>query len=137
LGQAHDGHYTRATVFASAAIISWVGLFATQIEYARSVDEYEGERSTYLAYNNQLADGMVVRQSDIESTYNAMQSAYDESDSDEKWRNFFIGALAVTYVVNIVDILVAKPDNGQVPKDPAVSLEWTGEEMRLVRTIRF
>ncbi|HEU4366252.1 MAG TPA: hypothetical protein VFT13_12400, partial [Candidatus Krumholzibacteria bacterium] len=68
LGQAHDGHYTRATIFATAAIVSWVGLFATQVEYARSVEKYENEKRTYLYYNDQLAAGQVIKQSDIDAT---------------------------------------------------------------------
>ncbi len=137
LGQAHDGHYTRATIFASAAIISWVGLFATQIEYSRSVEKYDNEKATYLAYAEQLANGQVVRQSEIQSTYDAMTGAYSEADHDENWRNFFIGALIVTYAVNIVDIIVSEPDTGEVEREPATTLEWTGDGMRLVRTIRF
>ena len=44
LGQAQEGHYTKATIFGSAAIISWVGVFASQINYAQSVDKYEDEK---------------------------------------------------------------------------------------------
>ena len=137
LGQAHDGHYTRATIFASAAIVSWVGLFATQVEYARSVEKYENEKRTYLYYNDQLAAGQVIKQSDIDATYAAMETAYSDSDNDEKWRNFFIGALVVTYTANIIDVLISEPDTGEVQRDPAVSLEWSSDEVRLVRTIRF
>lgn len=136
LGQAHEGHYTRATIFASAAIISWVGLFATQVEYARSVEKYENEKRTYLYYDDQLGGG-VVKQSDIDATYDAMQTAYSDADHDEKWRNFFVGALIVTYAVNVVDVLLSEPDTGEVEREPAVSLEWKGDQLRLVRTIRF
>lgn len=137
LGQAHDGHYTRATIFASAAIVSWVGVFATQVEYARSVEKYENEKRTYLYYDDQLARGDVVSQGDIQATYNAMSNAYHEADHDEKWRNFFVGALVVTYAVNIVDIILSEPDTGEMEREPAMSLQWTGDGMRLVRTIHF
>ncbi len=137
LGQAHDGHYTKATIFASAAIVSWVGLFATQVEYSRTTERYEGYKSTYLYYNDQLAAGQVILESDIQATYDSMSQAYSEADSDEAWRNFFVGALIVTYAVNIVDIIISEPETGEVQKDPAMSLEWTGEQMRVVRTIRF
>lgn len=136
LGQAHDGHYTKATIFASAAIISWVGLFGTQVEYARSVEKYENEKRTYLYYSDQLDAGGVVKQSDIDGTYDAMDQAYEDADHDEKWRNFFIGALVVTYTVNIIDIILSEPDTGEV-EQPAVSLEWSGDGMRVVRTINF
>jgi len=137
LGQAHDGHYTRATIFASAAIVSWVGLFATQIEYARSVEKYENEKRLYLAYGDNLQNGVVVPKSEIDATYDAMSAAYDDADHDEAWRNFFVGALVVTYAVNIVDIIISKPDSGEMEREPAVSLEWTGDGMRVVRTVHF
>lgn len=137
LGQAHDGHYTRAAIFASAAIVSWVGLFATQIEYARSVETFENEKRTYLYYNDQIARGDLVRQADIDATYAAMTTAFSEADHDEKWRNVFIGALVVTYAANIIDVLISEPDTGEMKQDPALSLQWTGDGMRVVRTIRF
>ncbi|HEX5132957.1 MAG TPA: DUF5683 domain-containing protein [Candidatus Krumholzibacteria bacterium] len=137
LGQAHDGHYTRATIFASAAIISWTGLFASQVNYSRSVETYENEKRTYLFYPEQIARGQVVQASDIADTYEAMEAAYTKAEDGEKWRNFFIGAVVVTYAVNIVDIILSEPDTGEIQPEPAVSLEWTGDQMRLVRTIRF
>ncbi len=137
-GQAQDGHYTRAAIFASAAIISWTGLFATQINYARSAEKYNNEKRTYLSYADLTAGGQVVLQEDIESTYAEMQSAWDQADHDETWRNVFIGALVVTYAVNIVDIVRSKPDTGEVaPAEPSTSLEWRGDGFRLVRTVRF
>jgi hypothetical protein len=137
LGQAHQGHYTRATIFASAAIISWAGLFASQLNYARSTERYENSKRTYLYYPTQVQNGDVVSAQEIDETYQSMSSAYDDAEGDAKWRNFFIGALVVTYTVNIVDIIVSKPDSGERERDPAVSVEWDGNQMRVVRTIRF
>jgi len=135
VGQAQDGHYTRAAIFASAAVISWTGLFATQINYARSTEKYNDEKRVYLSYGDQLEGGTIVRQEDIESTYTEMQSAFDQADHDQTVRDVFIGALVVTYAVNIVDILLSKPDTGE--REPATSLEWRGDGLRLVRTVRF
>ncbi len=136
LGQAQDGHYAKASVFGSAALISWTGLFATQINYSRTVDRYEDQKRIYNRYQGQLDDGEVVSIDQINDTYTQMSDAYDQAQDDEKWRNFFIGALVVTYAANVVDILMTKPDTGEVQPQP-VSLEWHGNEFRVVRTIRF
>ena len=69
LGQAQDGHYAKASIFGSAALISWVGLFATQVNYSSSVTRYENEKRTYLAYQDQLDRGEVVFIGDIQATY--------------------------------------------------------------------
>lgn len=136
LGQAQDGHYGKATIFASAAMISWVGVFATQINYSGSVDKYENEKRTYLAYQDQLEGGQVIKATDMDATYAAMTEAYNQADDDEKWRNVFVGALVLTYGLNLVDILLSDPDTGEV-KEPATSLQIEKDGFRLVRTIHF
>ncbi len=137
LGQAHDGHYARAAIFASAAVITWTGYFASQTNYSRTREKYENERRTYLYYDAQMSRGEVVRASDIAATYAAMEQAFAEADDDKKLRDIFIGAVAVTYAASLVDVLLSKPDSGEFSREPAVSLEWSGDGMRLVRTIRF
>jgi hypothetical protein len=136
LGQAQDGHYGKATIFATGAVVSWVGLFGTQINYSRSVDKYEAEKRTYLAYQDQIDNGQVVRASDIDATYSAMNSAFDDADQEEKWRYVFVGALVVTYGLNLVDILLSRPDTGEV-ETPATSMEIEKDGFRLVRTFHF
>jgi len=136
LGQAQQGHYTKATIFGTAAIASWIGVFASQINYSRSVDKYEDEKRTYLAYQNQLDNGTVVKSSDIDATYKAMSEAFNNADDEEKWRNMFVGALVVTYGLNIVDIILSRPDTGEV-KEPATSMEIQKDGFRVVRTFSF
>jgi hypothetical protein len=136
LGQAQQGHYTKATIFGTAAIASWIGVFASQINYSRSVDKYEDEKRTYLAYQNQLDNGTVVKSSDIDATYQAMSDAFNNADDEEKWRNMFVGALVVTYGLNIVDIILSRPDTGEV-KEPATSMEIQKDGFRVVRTFSF
>ena len=136
LGQAQEGHYGKATVFGSAAIISWVGLFATQINYSRSVDKYEDEKRAYLAYQDQVDNGQVVKASDVDGTYQRMSNAFNEADDEEKWRNVFVGALVVTYGLNLVDIILSKPDSGEV-KEPATSMQIEKDGFRVVRTFHF
>ncbi|HEU4929221.1 MAG TPA: hypothetical protein VFU38_05275, partial [Candidatus Krumholzibacteria bacterium] len=79
----------------------------------------------------------VVYIGDVNATYDNMQSAFDRAEDQEKTRNIFIGALAVTYALNIVDILLTDKDTGEVEREPNVSVEWRRDELRLVRTIRF
>jgi hypothetical protein len=136
LGQAQDGHYAKASIFGTAALLSWTGLFATQINYARTVDQYENQKRIYLGYQSDLDSGKTVYIGDINDTYTQMSDAYDKAQDDEKWRNVFIGALVVTYAVNVVDILMSGKESGEVEPQP-VSLEWRGDSLRLVRTIRF
>ena len=137
LGQAEEGHYGRGAAFATAALISWTGLFATQINYSRSVEKYENEKRTYLYYQDQMDRGDVVKYSDMQATYAAMNEAYTQADDQEKWRNVFFGALVLTYGLNLVDVLMSEPDSGEAPEAPATSLEVQQDGFRLVRTIRF
>ncbi|HEX6790982.1 MAG TPA: DUF5683 domain-containing protein [Candidatus Krumholzibacteria bacterium] len=136
LGQAQDGHYGKATVFASAAIISWVGLFATQINYSRSVDKYEAEKRVYLGYADQLENGTVVKQSDIDGTFQSMNDAFSQADDEQKYRDVFVGALVVTYGLNLVDILLSRPNTGEI-EEPATSMQIEKDGFRVVRTFHF
>jgi hypothetical protein len=136
LGQAQQGHYTKATIFGSAAVMSWVGVFASQINYKQSVDKYEDEKRTYLAYQEQINNGQVVKDSDITATYQSMSDAFNKADDEEKWRNAFVGALVITYGLNLVDIILSRPDTGEV-KEPATSMEIQKDGFRVVRTFSF
>lgn len=136
LGQAQEGHYTKATIFGTAALASWIGVFASQINYSRSVDKYEDEKRTYLAYQDQINNGTVVKSSDIDATYQNMTNAFNDADDEEKYRNIFVGALVVTYGLNLVDIILSRPDTGEV-KEPATSMEIQKDGFRLVRTFSF
>ncbi len=136
LGQAQEGHYTKATIFGTAALASWIGVFASQINYSRSVDKYEDEKRTYLAYQDQIANGTVVKSSDVDATYQAMTDAFSTADDEEKYRNLFVGALVVTYGLNLVDIILSRPDTGEV-KEPATSMQIQKDGFRVVRTFSF
>jgi hypothetical protein len=135
-GQAQQGHYTKATIFGTAAFASWIGLFASQINYSQTVTKYEDEKRTYLAYQTQIDNGQVVRASDIDGTYQSMSDAFNKADDEEKWRNVFVGALVLTYGLNLVDIILSRPDTGEV-KEPATSLQVEKDGFRLVRTFSF
>ena len=137
LGQAQDGHYGKASILGTAGLLSWTGLFATQVNYSRTVEQYENQKRIYLAYQDQLDRGETVYIGDINDTYAQMSTAYSDAEDDEKWRNVFVGALIVTYALNTVDIFLSREDTGEVQREQETSLEWRNDEIRLVRTVRF
>jgi hypothetical protein len=137
LGQAQSGHYSKASLLGTAGLISWTGLFATQVNYARTVEQYENQKRIYLGYQDLLDSGQTVYIGDVNDTYAQMSTAYSDAEDDEKWRNVFVGALIVTYALNTVDILLSREDTGEVQREPDTSLELGKDELRLVRTIRF
>lgn len=135
LGQAHRGQYTRASIFAGAAVLSGFGLIVSQVYYNEAVDKYRAQEHLYASYAQTLEQGGVVSIEDIESTYAAMQSEHDAADSRLAWRNAFVAALVTTYAINIVDILISSPDatdGGQ-----ALMLEVGPESFRVTKAFRF
>jgi Family of unknown function (DUF5683) len=134
-GQAHEGHYTKAAIFSGAAIISGAGLFVSQIQYNRAVDDFNSAQDKY---NEQIADwqgGEVLSSTFLNSDLEAMQSASDDADTRLKWRNFFLGTLVATYTLNLIDILMSKPHN------PETAMRYTVEanpkRVLLVRSFSF
>lgn len=135
-GQAHGGHYTKAALFAGAAVLSGAGLFFSQIHYNRALERYENEKRTYLDYPR-LLEQSEFSYSSIEGTYATMQTAFDDADKRAKWRNVFLGAFIATYGINLLDIILSKPDTGEIQQTPPVSLEVDGGNVRLVKTFSF
>jgi len=135
-GQAHSGHYGKATAFATVAVVSAVGLFATQINYNRAVDSFDSNKATYAGYTARLNGGEVISYSEINQTYDDMQAAWDQSEDRLKWRNTFAVALAATYALNLVDILRSRRDTGEIEPAMSVHVENDGG-IKIVRTIHF
>ena len=134
-GQAHQGHYKKAAVFAGATILSAAGVFLTSVQYNQAVDSYDTEKGIYNSYAEDLANGNVVRIDDVNATYNAMSDAWDDAEGRFKWRNGFIVALAATYTLNIVDILISKPHDPDTAMNYGV--DATKERVLVVRSWRF
>jgi hypothetical protein len=137
-GQAHEGHYAKAAVFAGAAIISGAGLLVSQINYNREVDRFDSAKSTYTSFVQEWQNGRVVGAFEVAGateTYNQMLSASDEADAWLKWRNVFLTTLIVTYTVNLIDILVSKPH------DPETAMRYQVEagpsRVLVTRSFRF
>jgi hypothetical protein len=134
-GQVNRGNYGRATLFASAAVVTGVGLFISQIHYDRSAERYNDFKRTYLSYKERLASGEVIRYSEITSTYDNMQSNLESAKDRYAWRNTFLVSLIGCYTLNLVDILIS----GRSPEEQEIglSIEPAPDGLRIVRSVRF
>lgn len=135
LGQAHQGHYTRAAIYAGSAVLSGFGLLLSHVYYNEAVDKYDAQRSLYLSYGDTLSAGGVVSIEEIQGTYEQMEYEYNSAEDRLAWRNAFLAAFVATYAVNLVDVLISKPY--QADKAPAVSLEVGPGSFRVTKTFRF
>jgi hypothetical protein len=136
IGQANKGHYNRAAVFAASAVLSGAGLFLSQIQYNRSVDDYNNHKRVYVGYPEALEGGAIISYSEIQFTYDEMTRAYNTADDRIVWRDTFLVALIATYAFNIIDVIRLKEDTGEVT-DP-VSVQMTGaNSFRVVKTFNF
>jgi len=135
-GQAQNGNYTRAALFAGAAIVSGAGLFASQLQYNRALDGYNDARRVYLHYPETL-ETQTVPQSEIDATYDFMQKSFDDADARIVWRNAFLTALIATYAVNIVDVIVSEPNTGELGPASGMSVELRGRDVMLMKSFSF
>ena len=136
-GQAHEGHYAKAAIFAGAAIVTGVGLLLSQVHYNQSVMQYNTLRDIYLSYPSSAQGGTAVFYSDITGTYDEMQSVWDTTEDRKVWRNVFLGAFVVTYALNIVDVILNKPDTGEKPDEATIGFQMDGENVRIYKTFDF
>jgi hypothetical protein len=135
LGQAHQGHYTRAAVYSGVAVFSGFGILLTQVHYNESVDKYEALRDVYTGYQDQLNSGQIISIDDINSTYSQMNAEYNSAEDRLKWRNTMITVFVATYVVNLVDILISKPY--EIEENEQLGLMVAPDKIMVTKTIRF
>ena len=138
-GQSKDGHYSKAAVFAGVSVAGWIGLFATQINYNRSVDQFDLAVAQQQQFSDDLAAGVPVLSSDIDMNYVQILESSDTADRRYTQRNVFAGALFLVYAINALDIILSEPDTGEMPSDeePAVMLDVTPDRVMVVKTFRF
>lgn len=132
-GQAHQGHYKKAALFAGAAIAGWTGLFVTQVHYNQSVDRLDDAVAAQAAIKKRIDAGQLVSIEEIDQNYATMQSAHDEADSRVVWRNSFLIGLTATYVLNVVDILMSTPHD----TDTAMRYTIEADQRRVLVTRSF
>jgi hypothetical protein len=139
-GQAHEGHYGKAAIFAGAAVVTGVGWILSQVHYNQSVRRYNNLRGLYVAYPDQLQSGEVIPYSEIQQTFDDMQKAWDTSEDRKVWRNVFMTAFIVTYAVNLIDVIISKPETGELPDESATSavgFELQGDNVRVYKSFSF
>jgi len=139
-GQAQEGHYGKAAIFAGAAVVTGVGWFLSQVHYNQSVTRYNDLREIYVGYPSELQSGTVIPGSSINQTYADMTEAWDTSESRQTWRNVFMVSFLVVYAVNLVDILMSDPETGERPPDESASslrFEMQGENVRVYKAFSF
>jgi len=136
-GQAHQGRYRTAAIFAGVTVLSAAGVFLTSIQYNQAADRYNTQKRLYHEYEQDLAAGKVVRIEDLNATYTAMSSAWDDSESRFKWRTGFTIVLAGTYALNIVDVLISKPHDPDTAMNMNYGVDANKERVLLVRSWRF
>lgn len=139
-GQASEGHYGKAVIFAGAAVVTGVGWFLSQVHYNQSVMRYNSLRDIYVSYAGQLESGTVIPASTIASTYEDMTLAYNTSDDRQVWRNVLMVSFLVVYTVNLVDILMSKPETGERTTDEAAGsfgFEMQGDNVLVYKAFRF
>jgi hypothetical protein len=141
-GQAHEGHYTKAAIFAGAAVVTGVGLFLSQVHYNEAVMRYNDLAGIYNSYPSELGAGTVIPYSDINQTYSDMQTAWDKSEDRKVWRNVFLGAFLVTYTLNLIDILMVDRETGELPEDTGtatgmIGFQLSDEEVMVYKSFDF
>ena len=134
-GQAHEGHYTKAAIFSGAAIISGAGLFVSQVQYNRAVDDFNTAKDSYNSLVAAWQNGGVLSTTFLNADQAKMQSASDSADTRLAWRNFFLGTLIATYTLNVVDILISKPVNPETAM--RYTIEANPRRVLLIRSFGF
>jgi hypothetical protein len=134
-GQAERGHYGRATLFASAAVLSGVGIFISQIHYDRAAEGYNDAKRSYIALSDRLDRGDLVSYEEITSTYENMQSNLDRAENRYAWRNVFLVTFIGSYALNIADLLLSGRSTGE--DEAGLSFEFDGESMKIIKCVRF
>lgn len=138
-GQAHEGHYAKAAIFAGAAVVTGVGLFLSQVHYNQAVTRYNDLRDLYLSYPDQLEGGEIISYREIQQTYADMNEAWDTSDDRKTWRNVFLVAFLATYTVNLVDVILSEPETGERIDDAAgmISFEMGDNDVMVYTSFNF
>jgi hypothetical protein len=139
-GQAQQGHYSKAVIFAGAAVVTGVGWFLSQVHYSQAVTRYNNLRGIYSAYPQELQSGTVIPYSTITQTYADMQRAWDTSEDRQVWRNVFMVSFLAVYTLNLIDILMTEPETGERPVEESAGglrFEMQGDNVRVVKSFSF
>ncbi|MFQ5511887.1 MAG: DUF5683 domain-containing protein [Candidatus Krumholzibacteriia bacterium] len=134
-GQAHQGHLTKAAVFAGVAVVSGVGLLVSGVQYNQSVTRFRNEKRAFAALQDDLNAGQIVSIDEFNTRFASMHAAFDQAHSRVQWRNAFLISLATVYVLNVADVL----RNEHHDRDVALrySIDASRERVLVARSFRF
>ena len=111
-GQIRSEQYGRGILFAGAELVSLVGLFVSDIQYSRAVDDYNAARTSYLG-----ADYI----GDADLYYDRMNEKWDDAERLHNYRNAFLYAAIGVWAINIIDMAI-----GDDKEPPDLSLSVSG-----------
>jgi len=123
LGHIKTGHYGRGAIFAGAELVSLLSLAVTQIQYNRTVEQYDQAKSFYLT-----ADYI----GDAQHYYDRMNTKWDDAENLHRYRNILLGTAIGIWAVNIIDMAFIKDGDG-----PPVSLHVGRDGFLIAKTFTF
>ncbi|UCF06799.1 MAG: hypothetical protein JSV33_07180 [bacterium] len=123
IGQIKSGRYGRGTLLMGAEMISLVGLVIADIQYDRSVEQYERAKAYYLN-----ADYI----GDATENYNIMLKKWDDAEKLDTYRKVLVGAAVGVWVLGILDMVISDD-----PENMPVSLEYKGNAFLVTKTFSF
>ena len=122
-GQVRSEQYGRGILFAGAELVSLLGLFVSDIQYDRAVDDYSAARDSYLG-----ADYI----GDAEYYYARMNEKWDDAERLHGYRNAFLGAAVGIWVINIIDMAISGDD-----EPPDISMRVSGGTVYISKAFAF
>ena len=96
-GQVRAGHYGRGSIFLSAEIVSLTTLAISDIQYNRSVEQYERARALYL-HATYIGDAV--------QEYDLMHARWDSAEKLHGYREKALYAALGVWAVNVVDMIL-------------------------------
>jgi hypothetical protein len=122
-GQVRAGRYGRGSLMAAAEIVTLTSLVMVNIQYDRTVEQYERARVFYLT------SGYI---GDIEHYYDEMKRKWDDADRLHTYRNVLAGAAVGIWAISLLDMVLFDDDDG-----PPLSLGIGRDGFTVAKTFSF
>ncbi len=104
-GQTRIGHYGRGALFSGGEVVSLVTLVVSDLQYDRTVEQYERAKDSYLKARY---IGDAVEQ------YRIMNEKWNSAEDLNRLRNIALGAAIGIWAINIADMII----DGEKPFPP-------------------
>jgi len=122
-GQVQSGHYGRGALFLSAELVSLTTLAIADIQYNRSVEQYDRAKASYLQASY-IGDALYE--------YDIMHARWGSADELHGYRQAALYAAVGIWAVSIVDMILFD-DKGA----PPLSLEVRGGGFLVTGSLSF